>query len=161
MVRAFWPAWRERQTSEIVARVARDVERLARGECRVGVDKADITPKTVEPMAGFSWSGSRGRPSENERLWARALCIEDIETRQCVVLCVVDLLSASAALTSAVERELKAAGHEELVGRVILSGTHTHTAPGRFFGNRFYDRLAAPLAFSGFNRGLTWSYATA
>src|SRR5690606_15547676 len=111
-------------------------------------------PAGVQPMAGFSWSGSRGRPGL-DRLWARALYLEDLETGERLVLCIVDLLSGTNALTEAVERELEQRGHAELVGRVILSGTHTHCAPGRFFGNRFYDRLAAPLALIGHHAGLT------
>lgn len=131
-----------------------ELERLAHGACWLGVDKVEITPDGVHPLAGFSLSGSRGRPGR-DRLWARALYVEDIDTGQRLVVCVVDLLSGTNALLEAVERALEAGGHDDLVGRVIVSGTHTHTAPGRFFGNRFYDRLAAPVTLRRHDAGLT------
>jgi len=131
-----------------------ELERLAHGACWLGVDKVDITPVGVHPLAGFSLSGSRGRPGR-DRLWARALYVEDIDTGQRVVVCIVDLLSGTNALLEAVERALEAGGHEDLVGRVIVSGTHTHAAPGRFFGNRFYDRLAAPFTLRRHDARLT------
>lgn len=134
------------------------IDTLAEGECRLGLHKVDITPAGKEPMAGFSWSGSRGRPGE-DRLWARVLYIEDTETRQPTLLCIMDLMSASAALLRAVERELGARGRTDLEGRLVLTATHTHTGPGRFFGNRFYDRLAAPLALGGFDERLTATLA--
>jgi hypothetical protein len=140
--------------SDVRALLGSDIEALAQGECWLGVAKEEITPEGVEPLAGFSLSGSRGRPGR-DRLWARALYVEDLDTGQSALICVVDLLSASSALLEAVENELSARGRADLVGRVILSGTHTHTAPGRFFGNRFYDRLAAPIALGGFQRALT------
>lgn len=140
--------------SEVRVHSVSELELLAHGGCWLGVDKVDITPDGVHPLAGFSLSGSRGRPGR-DRLWARALYVEDIDTGQRVVVCVVDLLSGTNALLDAVERALEAGGHEELVGRVIVSGTHTHTAPGRFFGNRFYDRLAAPFTLRRHDARLT------
>jgi FAD/FMN-containing dehydrogenase len=140
--------------SEIRLHSVSELERLAQGGCWLGVDKVDITPDGVHPLAGFSLSGSRGRPGR-DRLWARALYVEDIDTGQRLVVCIVDLLSGTNALLEAVERALDASGHEELVGRVIVSGTHTHAAPGRFFGNRFYDRLAAPFTLLRHDARLT------
>lgn len=134
------------------------IDTLAEGECQLGLHKVDITPESTEPMAGFSWSGSRGRPGE-DRLWARVLYIEDAETQKPTLLCIMDLMSASAALLRAIERELEARGRADLQGRLVLSATHTHTGPGRFFGNRFYDRLAAPLSLGGFNARLTTTLA--
>lgn len=91
-------------------------------------------------------------------LWARALYVEDEETGERVVVCVLDLLSASLRLLYEVHDVLGPAS--PLDRRIILCGTHTHTAPGRFFGNRFYDTLAQ-RGFRGYSSRLARGFARA
>lgn len=127
------------------------VTKLSGGNCIVGAGREDLTPPGKHAMAGYSRAGQIGRRAppntpESDALWARALYLEDCETGEAALLCFVDLLSASLRLHQEVRARLPA----ELRDCLILSGTHTHTAPGRFFGNRFYD-LLAQKSLCGFN----------
>src|SRR5690606_33070768 len=69
-----------------------------------------------------------------------------------------DLLSGSLRLLQEVH-ELLGPG-AGLRDRVVLCGTHTHNAPGRYFGNRFYDRFASAPRLKGFDKRVTRELAT-
>lgn len=126
------------------------IETLASGACRVGVHRTTLTPEAGYAMAGYSWAGRIGAPSVGEDLFARALYLES--EGECVALCFIDLMSASLRLVSAVAERLRNAGESKLAENFILSGTHTHTGPGNFYGNAFYDVFAQNL-FSAKRRG--------
>lgn len=126
------------------------IEMLASGACSVGVHRATLTPAESYAMAGYSWAGRIGTPGNGEDLFARALYLES--EGECVALCFVDLMSASLRLMHAVAERLETAGEAELARNFILSGTHTHTGPGNFYGNTFYDVFAQNL-FSAKRRG--------
>ncbi len=135
-----------------------DATKLTGGTCVVGAHRVDITPHGKHAMAGYSWAGQVGRPAaasrpEHDRLWARALYLEDSETGEAALFCFVDLMSASLRLLQEVRKRLDETDPD--LGRsLILSGTHTHTAPGQFYGNRFYD-LLAQKSLSGFDASWT------
>jgi neutral ceramidase len=121
----------------------------ARGACRVGAAAVDITPHPGIAMAGYSTDGHRAR-AVGERLYARALAFEDAAGER-AALCVVDLMSASRYLLERTAA-LAAVACGISVDRLVLCGTHTHTAPGHFYGDGLYDRFAACDA--GFDAGL-------
>ncbi|HET9929199.1 MAG TPA: neutral/alkaline non-lysosomal ceramidase N-terminal domain-containing protein, partial [Polyangiaceae bacterium] len=138
------------------------IETLASGTCNVGVHRTTLTPAEAYAMAGYSWAGRIGTPSGDEDLFARALYLES--AGECVALCFIDLMSASLRLVQAVAERLKKAGEATLAENFILSGTHTHTGPGNFYGNSFYDVFAQNLFGAerkGFQAGLVAQMADA
>jgi neutral ceramidase len=93
-------------------------------------------------MAGHSIEGLVAKRASNP-LWARALCLEDAEGRRAAV-CVVDLMSASRYL---LEKAASLTAHLGVTREnLVLVGTHTHTAPGHFYGATLYDQLAQKRA---------------
>ncbi|MFZ5896213.1 MAG: neutral/alkaline non-lysosomal ceramidase N-terminal domain-containing protein [Myxococcota bacterium] len=119
------------------------IESLAAGTCVVGTHRATLTPAEAFAMAGYSWAGRIGTASGTDELYARALYLESNGER--VVLCFIDLMSASLRLVQAVAERLRNLGDAELANAFVLAGTHTHTAPGNFYGNSFYDVFAQNL----------------
>ncbi len=85
-------------------------------------------------MAGYGPMARRGEAGD-DTLQARALVLLDDANDARVALVALDLLSGSAALHLGVSERLEGFALHE----IVLAGTHTHTAPGRFFGNPFYD----------------------
>jgi neutral ceramidase len=110
---------------------------------RAGFGVAPLTLIDGKPMAGYAALGKQGKNGK-EVLSARALYLESKEGA--VVFCVADLMSASLALTQRVSEALFASGLKlpAQLGRrdIVIAGTHTHYAPGRFYGNAFYDAFA-------------------
>ncbi len=102
--------------------------------CLCGAAAVDITPKKPVAMAGYATDGKVGRPA-TDRLFARAVYFERGDER--LAWCVVDLWSATGYLLARVSKKLSDIGLG--MDRIILSGTHTHTAPGRVAGNGLYD----------------------
>ena len=90
-------------------------------------------------MAGYGPMAEKG-VDEGEPLQARALYLRGDDGSE-VVFCAVDLMSASTMLTERVTRALRGLLPTPRAS-LVLSGTHTHTAPGRYFGNSFYDAFA-------------------
>lgn len=128
------------------------------GKCRFGGAKCDLTPERTLPMAGFSLSGQRGQPG-TDRLWARCFYLEDLQTGDPVIWVFLDLMGASLALHQAVAHELTHSDSPGLAQRFVLTGTHTHTAPGKFYGSSFYDRFASTGLLEGFDQVLTEGWA--
>ncbi len=85
-------------------------------------------------MAGYATDGKVGRPGADP-LFARAVYFERGGER--LAWCVVDLWSATGYLLARVSKRLQDIGLG--MDRIILSGTHTHSAPGRVAGNGLYD----------------------
>lgn len=117
------------------------------GLARCGAAQVDITPPPGISMAGFSL-GARTSRGTRGRLFARALYLEDASGVR-AAWCVLDMMSASRYLLE------KTASLAEprcgiSVDRLLLGGTHTHTAPGHFYGNSLYDTFAQKHA--GFDR---------
>ena len=103
-------------------------------------------------MAGYSLAGQIAKGVSGP-LFARSLFWEDAAGNR-VAFCAVDLMSASRFLFST------AAGLTKDIlapGQLMLTGTHTHTGPGRFYGNKFYDEFAQVGA--GFHGRLAYGLA--
>lgn len=109
-----------------------------------GAAKQEITPPLGTPMNGY---GARfGRPSTavHDPLWARALYLDDGETK--LFLVNMDLCMINAELR---ERVLALAPPEVPKENIILTATHTHSAQGgmhrhfplRFVAGRFSQEV--------------------
>lgn len=114
--------------------------RAGQGMLRAGVGLAGTTPHFDLPMAGYSMSGQFSRGVQG-RLWARAFYLEDAGGSRAAI-CVIDGHSASRWLLERAAAQTAAAGID--ASCLILAGTHSHTAPGQFYGCSLYDTLAAP-----------------
>lgn len=110
-----------------------------------GAAKEEIGAPDGMGMAGYSWAGKVGR-NFTDRLYARALWVSDAEDNE-AMLCFVDLMSSSRRILQRV-REL-AAGYDLDPNAIFIAGTHTHTAPGHFYGNSFYDFFAQAPSNNG------------
>jgi len=89
-------------------------------------------------MAGYSLGGKHGRVG-GQTLFARSLALRDAAGEEAVV-CIVDLMCPSLALFEAVAAKSGVAPQ-----RLILAGTHTHTAPGHYYADAFYRVFAQPV----------------
>lgn len=134
------------------------VEILAKGRAVVGAGSVDITPSDTQPMAGFSWAGQMGHPG-TDRLFCRVVYLRDVESGEEAVLAFFDLMSASLALHQRIAHELATLGHARLAAALVTFGTHTHTAPGRFYGATFYDSFAQKPTLDGYQELLVAGWA--
>lgn len=82
---------------------------------------AEITPPEPLPLGGYTARGGKLCELPGDKLEARALILEQGETRIAVVAC--DLLTIPESLYAAVRKTLPANTH------LFLSATHTHCAP--------------------------------
>jgi len=107
-----------------------------------GIGRADLTPPPGFPLFGFSVSAKVGR-GYRTRLYARAMYLEDSAGRR-VALVQCDLGAISALLHRRVAaRIVDSTG----IGadRLLMSATHTHSAPGTYFGTAVYNLLGSSL----------------
>ena len=93
-------------------------------EIAVGVAKVDVTPTHPVVLAGY---GNRIEEFEGtySPLWVRAIAIGDENP---VVVAAVDNCGFPAAVTDAVRRKIAAEGVFD-ASRLVVSATHTHSAP--------------------------------
>ena len=135
---------------------------MSRPRSRFGAAKVELKLPNRIPMAGYSILARKGRmpsnPAPEQRLHARALFFQD-ESDRAVVICTVDLMSASLYLFQRVVDITRSSRYKLDSHQIILAGTHTHTAPGHFFGNRVYDCHATNDALRGFDEKLADSMA--
>lgn len=124
-----------------------------RAEPAVGFASAELTPPAGVAMAGYSTDGHRGR--EGGRLRARAMYARDARGRSAAVV-VLDLMSGSRYLWERVASRV-AARTGITRERLVVAGTHTHSAPGHFYGCSLYDHLAQ--CRSGFDERLANEFA--
>lgn len=106
----------------------------------VGAARAVITPAKVTSMAGYSLGSKRATDRAKwEDLHATALYAQD-EAGEELILCCVDLHAGMRPLWwLAAQQVERAVGVPK--GRIVLTGTHTHTGPGQMYGS-MYDLLA-------------------
>ncbi len=105
-----------------------------------GAAKVDITPPPGMPMSGFSlYSGNS--IGVRTKLFARVFYIKPAQGRP-VALVQCDLLSGSLILHHRVA-ELIAKETDIDAGGLLIAGTHTHSGPGNYFGNMFYNQMAS------------------
>ncbi len=123
---------------------AKDVASFMAGGAR-----ADITPPPGLPMAGHSRGGGFSK-GVRTRLYARVFYLKPKSGRP-VALVQTDLLSGSRILHHRVA-EIVAPKTDIEAGGLVIAGTHTHSAPGNYFGDAFYDRMASHVP--GFQKRL-------
>ena len=108
-------------------------------------------------MAGYSLMGKAGRRAAWE-LCARAMVLED-DAGHGVAFVTADLMSASRYLHERAAALTRQGASGLDVHQIVLMGTHTHTAPGGFYGNSLYDTIAQSAP--GFQRRLADDLARA
>lgn len=90
----------------------------------VGVAEVDITPPNGFPMAGYYHE--RLAEGQLDPLWAKAIVFDDGQTRAALVVC--DLIGIASDLSQVV-RERAAEKTGIPVSNIVISATHSHTAP--------------------------------
>jgi hypothetical protein len=93
---------------------------------KAGLAKVDITPRVGVGLSGFGPFINRYSIAVRDRLWARALALEQNGERQVLVNC--DLIGVSQDITNAV-RERVAVSSGLPFEAVMVHSTHTHSGP--------------------------------
>ncbi len=106
----------------------------------VGVGRADITPPTGYFTMGNVRSDARSKGAHG-RLEARAIVLQRGGRK--VALVVADLCCFAGGLLTEAVKQLPGRGFDET--NVVVSATHTHSAPGQYFPYTAYD-LTLPNA---------------
>ena len=105
-----------------------------------GAAVADITPPPGMPMGGHSLLSCNGTGVRN-KLKARVIYIKPVKGRP-AALVQVDLKSGSRIVHHRVA-ELVARQTDIDTGGLLIAGTHTHSAPGNYFGNNIYNYVSS------------------
>jgi neutral ceramidase len=101
-----------------------------------GAAKADITPPPGMPMGGYSIWANYGKGFRT-RLYSRVLYLKPVSGRA-VALVQCDLLTGSLLLNHRVA-EIIAKETDIGTDGLLIAGTHTHSGPGNYFDNNFYN----------------------
>lgn len=109
-------------------------------ELLAGAAEVDITPPPGLPLFGFSVEASGNAKGYWTRLKARTIVFQD-EQGERVALVQLDLGAVSALLHREVARRLAPWGFGP--GNLMMAASHTHAAPGGFFGETFYNRFGS------------------
>lgn len=102
---------------------------LSQAELRVGISKADITPQTGTPSAGYLDRKGKGMKGTHDPLLAIALFIDNSEKK--IALCSVDHLG----FTYDMVQEIKEQVHHEPgleQCEVYIASSHTHSGGGAY-----------------------------
>jgi len=127
----------------------------------VGTGKADVTARGQGlKMQGWADSDQEtsGAVDVEDRellLYSRAFIVEEPESKKRVVIVVADIWSASRKVKAEVLARLRKDGDEYKVytaSNVLLSGTHTHSAPAGYTGYRLYDQTSKGIVPQVFDR---------
>ncbi|MDQ5870852.1 MAG: neutral/alkaline non-lysosomal ceramidase N-terminal domain-containing protein, partial [Acidobacteriota bacterium] len=110
------------------------------GGFRAGAAETDITPPPGLPVWGSSIEASGSVKGYHMRLFTRAIVLEDSRGER-VALVQTDLGAVSGLLHRTVASKLSEYGLGP--DRLLIAATHTHGAPGGYFGAAFYNKLAA------------------
>jgi hypothetical protein len=97
---------------------------------KLGFAKIDITPRVGVELCGFGPFINRHSVFVRDRLWARAMAVEQGGRRLVLISC--DLVGVSTAVTARV-RELVAAAGGPAAQDVMVHCTHTHSGPTTCF----------------------------
>lgn len=115
-------------------------------ECRVGAASVDLSSGLEDPgsMCGYAiasrTAGAASTESPTAPLFAHALCVEDAAGARFVFL-TADLWGPSALVLAEVGNAAAAENLGVDVGRILFCATHTHSGPGGYFGNEFWNAL--------------------
>lgn len=107
------------------------------------------------PMAGYSSLGTVGKsaaPESDDAIQVTAMSVSDA-AGSTVILITADIHSGTKYLWDA-SCSLIMSSTGVPSSCIILSGTHTHTAPGQFYGNQLYDRMTTNDVTTGLRKGL-------
>src|SRR5262249_10553815 len=109
---------------------------------RVGAGKADITGAFVGSSTGYNEPGAQ-MSGLGMRLYSRAFVIEDPNVPGSVVaIATADVLHSYLSLKLGVVKKLAADGYEGLRDdNVLVTGTHTHSAPSNVSWYSTYDNV--------------------
>ncbi|MCX5848800.1 MAG: neutral/alkaline non-lysosomal ceramidase N-terminal domain-containing protein [Deltaproteobacteria bacterium] len=118
-------------------------QEIANTTLMAGAAKADITPPPGMPMGGYSIWANYGKGFRT-RLYTRVLYLKPASGRA-VALVQCDLLTGSLLLNHRVA-ELIAGETDIGIDGLLIAGTHTHSAPGNYFENNFYNDNASNAA---------------
>jgi len=111
--------------------------------CLAGATRIDITPPPGLPLAGFSAISGYAK-GVRTHLLARVIYLKP-KVGQPVALVQCDLLAGSRILHHAIANKISQSTDIDASG-LVLSGTHTHSAPGNFFDSHFYNQFASNAA---------------
>jgi neutral ceramidase len=111
------------------------------GKLRAGAARVDITPPVGLGLLGWGPEGKRAA-GWRQRLYARTLMLEDSGGRR-LALVAVDLAHVSRLLVHRVAERTASLGLG--VDRLLISATHTHSAPGHFHGYAGYDDFGSSV----------------
>ncbi len=100
----------------------------------------DITPPPGIPLAGFSSFSCKAKGVRN-KIMAHIIYIKPMEGKP-VALVQCDLLSGSLLVHHKVGELIADQTDVELSG-LVMAGSHTHSAPGNYFGADFYNMNAS------------------
>ena len=113
----------------------------------IGTGIADITNQAMDLVMQGMADPDQKTTGVESRIHARAFIIQDTSSSGSVVIVIADILAGMEALKSAVITRLKAQFKSQYNNsNVLISGTHTHSAPGGFSHCKLYEHV-----IGGFN----------
>jgi neutral ceramidase len=108
-----------------------------------GAYRVDITPPPGYGMMGWGPEGKASR-GHRQRLHARAVALQD-ENGERLVFIATELGEISVTLQRRIANVVARSKWRVGADRLILGATHTHSAPGNYFGNPGYDQLGSTV----------------
>jgi neutral ceramidase len=117
---------RLRSLALLAVAVAAPLPAVAAPQWKAGLGRVDITPQRPIWMSGYA---SRNHPSEGvlQKLWAKALALEDAKGRRAVIV-TTDLVGLPRALVTVVVSRAQQQYKLDPNG-LVLNSSHTHTGP--------------------------------
>jgi neutral ceramidase len=103
------------------------LEPVKAGPLSAGVAAVDITPPVGTPLGGYGARRGRRSTGVHDRLYAKALVLDNRSERIAIVAC--DLIGVSKAVKQQVLKRIgRAAGLDS--AHLLICATHTHSGPG-------------------------------
>ncbi|MDJ0568126.1 MAG: neutral/alkaline non-lysosomal ceramidase N-terminal domain-containing protein [Pleurocapsa sp. MO_192.B19] len=113
----------------------------------IGTGIADITNPAIDLVMQGMADPDQKTTGVESRIYARAFIVQDSSSSKSVVIVIADILAGMEAVKSEVIQRLKSQ-FKSLYNdnSVLISGTHTHSAPGGFSHSKIYEHV-----IGGFN----------
>jgi neutral ceramidase len=114
---------------------------------RAGAAEVDITPPPGLPLFGYSWEAAKQASGYWTRLKARAIVLEVGQKKpkkpwgKRLALVQVDLGAVSGLLQYEITKRLADFGFSP--ANIMLAASHSHGAPGGYFGSEFYNNFGS------------------